>query len=94
MEVRPLAAPSAPEVEEEVLVLDCPIGMVFLLLVGWLCFCFVLVGEEVSARGAYVNKVGKVGGSVLLRLAYICIYLHVPYMYLSLMICCQHGSTS
>lgn len=61
MEVRPLAAPSAPEVEEEVLVLDCPIGMVFLLFVGWLCFCFVLVGEGVSARGACVNKVGKVG---------------------------------
>lgn len=32
MEVRPLAAPSAPEVV--LLVLDCPIGMVFLLLVG------------------------------------------------------------
>lgn len=68
MEVRPLAAPSAPEVEE-VLVLDCPIGMVFLLLVGWLCFCFVLVGEGVSDGGAYVNKVGKVGSSGLLRLA-------------------------
>lgn len=80
MEVRPLAAPSAPEVV--LLVLDCPIGMVFLLLVGWLCFCFVLVGEGVSARGACVNKVGKVGSSGLLRLAYICIYLHVPYMYM------------
>lgn len=55
MEVRPLAAPSAPEVEEEE-VLDCPIGMVFLLLV--VCFCFVLVGEEGSAGGACVNKVG------------------------------------
>lgn len=66
MEVRPLAAPSAPEVEEEVLVLDCPIGMVFLLLV---VFLFCLVGEEGSARGACVNKVGKVGSSGLLRLA-------------------------
>lgn len=82
MEVRPLAAPSAPEVEEEVLVLDCPIGMVF-FVVGWLVMLlFCLVGEEGSARGAYVNKVGKVGtcSSGLLRLAYICIYLHVPYM--------------
>lgn len=77
MEVRPLAAPSAPEVEE-VLVLDCPIGMVFC---SWLVvFLFCLVGDEVSARGACVNKVGKVGSSGLLRLAYICIYL--PYMYM------------
>lgn len=79
MEVRPLAAPSAPEVV--LLVLDCPIGMVFLLLVGWLVvFLFCLVGEEVSARGAYVNKVGKVGSPGLLRLVYICIYL--PWMYM------------
>lgn len=43
MEVRPLAAPSAPE--EEVLVLDCPIGMVFLLF-GWLVCASVLFWWE------------------------------------------------
>lgn len=46
VEVRPLAAPSAPEVVEEVvLVLDCPIGMVFLLF-GWLVVLLFLFWWE------------------------------------------------